>query len=306
MLHAMRKVVYSPAYECDIGPHVFPTRKYRLVIEALLAAGTTRAAAIAQPEPVTRQALERVHSGSYLDDFFALRATPRILQSELPITAAIRDAAILAAGGTLLAARHALADGAAVHVGGGFHHAMPGHAEGFCYINDIAVAIRCLQAEGRIRRAAVLDTDVHQGNGTARIFQGDATVFTFSIHQENNYPLKERSDWDIGLDDGTGDDEYLGCLEPAVNRILDAEAPDLVIAVAGADPYHDDLLGGLGLSRRGLERRDQLVAAACAARGIALTGVLAGGYARQPQDTVAIHVATAAAILGRESKPGPR
>ena len=301
----MRAVVYSPAYECDIGAHVFPTRKYRLVVEALLATGAVPAPALVGPEAVARSVLERVHTGRYLDDFLALRATARVARSELPITAAIRDAAILAAGGTLLAARRALADGAAMHIGGGFHHAMPDHAEGFCYINDIAVAIRALQAEGRITRAAVIDTDVHQGNGTARIFQGDASVFTFSIHQEHNYPLKEHSDWDIGLDDGTGDDEYLMHLEDAVPRILDGERPELVIAVAGADPYRDDLLGGLALSRDGLQRRDRLVAGACAARGIPVVGVLAGGYARDPRDTVAIHVATAHAIL-HQKEPGPR
>jgi len=300
----MRAVVYSPLYECDIGPHVFPTRKYRLVMQRLLDSGAISPAAIVAPEAVPRSRLESVHTSAYLDDFFALRSTPRILQSELPLTTAIRDAAIAAAGGTLAAARRALADGAAMHVGGGFHHAMPDHAEGFCYLNDIAIAIRALQAEGRIERAVVIDTDVHQGNGTARIFQGDASVFTFSIHQENNYPLKEQSDWDIGLADDAGDAEYLARLSDAVPRILDAERPDLVIMVAGADPYGEDLLGGLALSLDGLRHRDALAVAACAARGIPIAGVLAGGYARRVEDTIAIHTATCLEVLAAGDRRG--
>jgi acetoin utilization deacetylase AcuC-like enzyme len=293
----MRALVYSPLYECDIGPHVFPTRKYRLVIEALSGGGALAPAEIVAPELADRPQLERAHTAAYLDDLLALRATPRVLRSELPITAPIRDAAILAAGGTIVAARRALEDGAAMHVGGGFHHAMPDHAEGFCYLNDVAIAVRALQAERRIERAAVIDTDVHQGNGTARIFQGDSSVFTFSIHQENNYPIKETSDWDIGLDDGVGDAEYLAHLAAAVPRILDAHRPDLVFMVAGADPYRDDLLGGLALTVDGLYERDRLVVAACAARRIPIVGVLAGGYARHIQDTVGIHAGTARAVL---------
>jgi acetoin utilization deacetylase AcuC-like enzyme len=293
----MRKIVSSPRYECDIGPHVFPTEKYRLVVEFLLAAGHVVPAQIDVPAPADRRQLEPVHTPAYLDDFLALRPTPRVLRSELPITAPIRDGALLAAGGTLLAARHALRDGAAMHVGGGFHHAMPDHAEGFCYIHDVAVATRVLQDEGAVQRVAVIDTDVHQGNGTARIFQDDPSVFTFSIHQENNYPVKERSDWDIGLDDGVEDAEYLARLGEATVAILDRETPQIVFMVAGADPYEDDLLGGLALTRRGLEQRDRLVVEACAARRIPVVGVVAGGYARQLTDTVAIHAATARAVL---------
>ncbi len=293
----MRTVVYSPRYECDIGPHVFPTRKYRLVMERLLAEGLVSPDSVRAPEPASRRVLELVHTRDYLDDLFELRPTPRVLLSELPITAAILDAAILGAGGSVLAARCALDDGAAMHIGGGLHHAMPGHAEGFCYLNDIAIAIRALQDEGRIARAAVIDTDVHQGNGTARIFRGDKSVFTFSIHQENNYPIKERSDLDIGLDDGTGDEEYLALLGDAVPRILDDHRPDLVVMAAGADPYREDQLGGLSLTIEGLRRRDRLVVAHCARRGIPIAGTLAGGYARRVEDTVTIHVNTVMEVL---------
>ena len=294
----MLSVVHSPRYECDIGPHVFPTQKFRLVVERLIADGAIDRPQILEPEPVTRADLELVHTGDYIDDFLALRPTPRVLRSELPITAAIRDAALLAAGGTLLAARRALAEGACMHIGGGYHHAMPGHAEGFCYLNDIAVALRCLQRDGKLHRAAVIDTDVHQGNGTARIFQADAAVFTFSIHQENNYPVKERSDLDLGLPDGTGDELYLEILEGAVTTILDQHRPELVLMVAGADPFAEDQLGGLRLSLEGLRRRDASVLAACALRGIPVVGLLAGGYARREQDTVRIHANTALEVLG--------
>jgi len=292
----MRWVVYSPAYECDIGPHVFPTVKYRLVLEQLLASGVVTRDQILEPEPVDRAALERVHTRVYVDDLLALRSTARVLRSELPITAAIRDAAILAAGGTALAARRALECGAAMHVGGGFHHAMPDHAEGFCYVNDVAVAIRVLQSEGRIARAAVVDTDVHQGNGTARMFLEDHSVWTFSIHQENNYPIKERSDHDIGLDDGTGDEAYLAALATAVPRALETR-PELVFMVAGVDPYVEDLLGGLALTMEGLERRDRLVVDACARAGVPVVGLLAGGYARRTADTVTAHANTTRAVL---------
>lgn len=293
----MSWVVWSARYECDIGPHIFPTQKFRLTLERLLAAGDITRAQLLEPEPIEPAQLALVHTPIYLADFLALRPSQRVLRSELPITADIRDAYLLAAGGTLLAARRALADGAAMHLGGGYHHAMPGHAEGFCYVNDIAVAIRVLQREQRIERAAVIDTDVHQGNGTAVVFQGDPKVFTFSIHQEHNYPLKERSDWDIGLEDGTGDAEYLAELEPAVLQILETHAPELVIMVAGADPYREDQLGGLGLTLDGLARRDRLVVDACAARGIPVVGLMAGGYARQLGDTIEVHANTARVVL---------
>jgi acetoin utilization deacetylase AcuC-like enzyme len=293
----MRAVVYSPAYECDIGEHVFPTAKYPLVLQRLLEDGLVQPAEVVEPEVPERRLLELVHTPAYLDDFLALRPTRRVMLSELPISAEIRAASLLAAGGTLLAARHALTGGAAMHVGGGFHHAMPDHAEGFCYLNDVAVALRVLQHEGAVRRAAVIDTDVHQGNGTARIFQEDTGVFTFSIHQENNYPIKERSDWDLGLDDGTGDEAYLALLGDALPKILDRVSPQLVIMVAGADPYREDLLGGLALTIEGLQARDRLIVQACAARQVPIVGVLAGGYARLLADTVAIHVNTTREVL---------
>lgn len=291
-------IVHSPSYACDIGPHVFPTAKYRLVVEALARDGVLAQTPVLEPEPATRTMLQRAHEDAYLGDLESLRISERTASSELPLSRDIVRAYVLAAGGTTLAAREALGAGVAVHVGGGFHHASPGHAEGFCYINDLAVAIRTLQAEGRIGRAAVVDLDVHQGNGTARIFADDDSVFTLSIHQENNYPVpKAVSDLDIGLEDGADDETYDAALSLALEKVW-AFAPELVLYVAGADPYVDDQLGGLALTFDGLERRDRRVIEGCATRGIPFAIALAGGYARRTEDTVRIHARTASLALG--------
>ncbi len=278
-------VVHSPKYECDIGPHVFPTRKFRLIRERLMADGDITAADIVEPHPATREQLLLVHTAAYLDDLAALRDTPRTHWSELPLTHAI----VLACEGTTLASRHALERGAAVHLGGGYHHAFADKAEGFCYLNDLAVAIRALQRDGALTRAAVVDLDVHQGNGTAKVFEGDGDVFTLSIHQENNYPVpKQHSDLDVGLPDGTGDDAYLAALDQALAPVW-AHRPELVLYQAGADPYVNDMLGGLALTLDGLAARDARVLDGCAARGIPVVVTLGGGYAREVEDTVRIH-----------------
>lgn len=289
--------VHSARYEVDIGAHVFPVVKYRLLRESLIGDGLARDSDFAEPEMPSREALLRVHTAQYIDDLAHLRRTHRTLASELPLTRAIVDGFTLAAGGSILAARHAIAAGAALHIGGGLHHAFADHAEGFCYVNDVAVAIRALAAEGAIARAAVIDCDLHQGNGTARIFAESPEVFTYSIHQENNYPVKERSDLDVGLDDGAGDEEYLAILERDVPRILDEQKPDLVFYLAGADPFVEDTLGGLALTRAGLRERDRRVVAWCRERGVPVAGALAGGYARFAADTIAIHRATAEEFL---------
>jgi acetoin utilization deacetylase AcuC-like enzyme len=199
------------------------------------------------------------------------------------------DASFLCAGGSILAARRAIARGAAVNLGGGFHHAFPDHGEGFCVFNDIAISIREAQAGGLIRRAAVIDVDVHHGNGTAAIFRDDPSVFTFSIHEEQNYPaVKPPSDRDVGLDSGTHGGPYLAALRKYVPEILDRHRPELVAYVAGADPYDQDQLGGLKLTRADLRERDRIVFGESAARGIPVVAFLAGGYAMRVEDTVAI------------------
>lgn len=285
-------LVWSAGYHCDIGVHVFPVEKYRLVVGALESAGDLAAAEVLEPPPASRELLALAHDPEYLDDLEALRWTARTMYSELPLDADIVRAFSLAASGTTLAAREALARGAVAHVGGGLHHAYAGHAEGFCYINDLAVAVRALRREGRVERAAVVDLDVHQGNGTAHIFRDEPEVFTLSLHQERNYPVpKERGDLDVGLEDGTGDAAYLAALDAALERVW-AHRPEIVLYQAGADPYRDDQLGGLALTLEGLEARDARVLEGCAARGIPVVTTLGGGYAHRVEDTVRIHAAT--------------
>jgi acetoin utilization deacetylase AcuC-like enzyme len=277
---------------------VFPTAKYEGVFRALVASGDLAddAAAFAPPT-TTRALLAAAHDDAYLDDLEALRWTPRTQYSELPLTREVVDAFALAASGTTQAARLALQHGAAAHLGGGLHHAYAGHAEGFCYINDLAVAARTLLNEARVRRIAVVDLDVHQGNGTADIFRDDPAVFTLSVHQENNYPTpKAHSDLDLGLADGTGDDAYLKSLAPALERVW-AFAPELVLYQAGADPFEHDQLGGLKLTFSGLEARDRAVIDGCARRGIPVVTTLGGGYAHRLEDTVRIHATTSRLAL---------
>ncbi len=299
-------VVHSPGYHCDIGAHVFPMEKYGLLRQRLVDAGDVAGDAFLEPGPASREDLLRVHTAEYVDDLEQLRWTLRTMSSELPLTDDIVRAYRLAAGGTTLAAREALARNFGVNLGGGFHHAYPDHAEGFCYLNDIAVAIRTLQHEGRVRRAAVVDCDVHQGNGTARAFRGDDTVFTLSLHQQRNYPMpKEPGDLDVGLEDGTGDAEYLEQLERALERVWDA-APEVVIYQAGADTYREDQLGGLGLTLEGLEARDRMVLEGCARRGVPVAVTLGGGYARRLDDTVQIHLATCRQAFLLARGEGPR
>jgi acetoin utilization deacetylase AcuC-like enzyme len=290
-------VVHSPEYFCDIGPHVFPVEKFARVRAHLVNGRQIEAGDVVAPSVASREDLLRAHTPEYLDDLDALRWTHRTRMSELPLTAEIVRAYRLAAGGTTLAARGALERGCGINLGGGFHHASADQAEGFCYLNDLSVAVRVLQHEGRIRRAAVVDLDVHQGNGTALIFRGDESVFTLSVHQEMNYPIpKEASTLDVGLDDRTGDEEYLRRLDPALEAVW-SFGPEIVLYQAGADPYVEDQLGGLALTRAGLEARDRRVLDGCARRGIPAVVTLGGGYARRLEDTVAIHAATCRVAL---------
>lgn len=292
-------VVHSHRYRCDIGRHVFPVAKYALVRERLVAAGDIADGDVLEPLPAPRADLELVHTPAYLDDLEELRWTPRTMPSELPLARDIVEAYVLAAGGTTLAAREALRRGAGVHLGGGFHHAFADRAEGFCYVNDLAVAIRALRRDGLVGRAAVIDLDVHQGNGTARLFADDPHTFTLSLHQESNYPgIKERSDLDVGLPNGIDDRGYLEALAPALERVW-AFAPEIVLYQAGADPYADDQLGGLALSIAGLAERDRRVIDGAASRGVPVVVTLGGGYARSVEDTVRIHVATCRLAIER-------
>jgi len=284
-------VVHSPGYYANIGLHVFPMEKFALVRKEIVRRGLLADSEILEPVPATAEQVLRVHEPEYVEKL--RRGTLSELEEallELPYSKELVDASFLCAGGSILAARSALERGAAVNLGGGFHHAFPDHGEGFCVLNDVAIAVRELTSTGAIRRAAVIDLDVHQGNGTAAIFRNDPDVFTFSIHEEDNYPAeKPPSDQDIGLDSGTAGPEYLAALEHWVPRILDGHHPELVAYVAGADPYREDQLGRLQLTRDDLRMRDRLVFEPAASRAIPVAAFFAGGYARDLEDTVGIH-----------------
>jgi acetoin utilization deacetylase AcuC-like enzyme len=287
------RIAYSPRYHVDLGAHVFRVEKYARVVAELRARGIATEATLVEPQPAGWDELELVHTPSYLAKVRAGRLTTSdVAQLELPWSAEGVEAFRLMTGGTILAARMALEDGLSGQIGGGLHHAFPDHGEGFCMFNDVAVATRVLHHEGRLRRVVVLDCDVHQGNGTAAIFARDPDVFTISMHQTHNYPAeKPPSGLDIELADGTGDEEYLARLETALAAAL-AHRPELVFYLAGADPYFDDQLGGLALTRDGLRARDSRVLSRLRREGVPTVVTLAGGYAHRLEDTVAIHVAT--------------
>jgi acetoin utilization deacetylase AcuC-like enzyme len=288
------KLVYHERYDLNLGAHVFPSQKFRLIAEALLAEGIATKADFLGPEPASDEDILRVHTADWVRKLKtgALTAS-EVMKLEVPYSPELVEAVWLAAGGTILAAQSALRDGFGANLGGGFHHAYPGHGEGFCAIHDVAVAIRRLQADKAVRKAMVVDTDVHHGNGTAAIFAGDESVFTISIHQENNYPPhKPPSNIDLNMWDRADDVEYLGELIPVVQKSLDEFRPDIVFYVGGADPFCEDQLGGLSLTKRGLSERDRKVFEEVRRRGIPVATTLAGGYARRVEDTVRIHVNT--------------
>jgi len=275
---------------------VFPTRKYDLI------AGRVGGPFV-EPEPAAWDELALVHTPEYLAKMRDGTMTDDdIAQLELPWSREMVDAFRLMTGGTIHAARmacgfaagsrqSAVASPVVVHIGGGLHHAFPNHGEGFCPFNDVAVAARVLQQNG-IERIAVVDLDVHHGNGTAFIFESDPRVFTFSMHQQHNYPMwKPRGSLDIGLPDGAGDETFMRELDRGLPQTM-AHRPQCVFYLAGADPYEDDQLGGMRLTREGLRLRDRRVIEAARTAGVPLVVVLAGGYARRVDDTVAIHCAT--------------
>ena len=288
------KVVYHPNYDLNLGPHVFPSQKFRLIQLMLLRDEIAGPEDFVLPEEATNSDLLRVHTAEWLGKLRNGTLTPgEIMKLEVPYSPELARAVWLAAGGSILAGQLALRHGFGCNLGGGFHHAFANHGEGFCAIHDVAVAIRRLQADGAIRKAMVVDTDVHHGNGTAHIFRDDATVYTISIHQLNNYPAhKPASDVDLNLADRVEDDEYLETLMPVVSESLEKFRPDIIFYVGGADPYCEDQLGGLMLTKKGLKERDKRVFAEARKRGVPVATTLAGGYARMVEDTVRIHVNT--------------
>ena len=287
------KVAYSVRYAIDIGPHVFLTEKYHRVHDRLLATPLPGLEAVVEPQAASWDQLALVHTDEYLEKVRTLSlSSEEIVELELPLTEPIVEGFRLMTGGTLTAARLALTNGLAFHIGGGFHHAFANHGEGFCLFNDVVVALEVLRQEGAVSRGAVVDLDVHHGNGTAMIYGRDPSVFTFSMHEQHNYPVfKPRGSLDIGLPAGTDDTTYLARLETALPQVV-AHEPDLVFYLAGADPFEDDQLGNLKLTKNGLRERDRLVLRTLRAAGCSIVIVPAGGYARQLDDTVDIHVAT--------------
>ncbi|MDH4129212.1 MAG: histone deacetylase, partial [Spirochaetota bacterium] len=241
-------------------------------------------------------------SSEYLDDLLNLRNTNRTIYSELPLNKEIVERFILATSGTILACKLALDNQYAINLSGGFHHAFPDHAEGFCYINDVAVTCAKLINERLVSKILIVDLDLHQGNGTAVAFKNDSRVFTFSMHQDSCYPKKEMSDCDIGLADFTDDITYLTILKSALDKLFIKEKPEFIFYLAGADPYYKDQLGSLKLTFDGLMKRDNLVIEKCLLNNIPLAIVVAGGYAENPNDTVQIHYNTCLVLKECERK----
>ncbi|HMJ23773.1 MAG TPA: histone deacetylase [Terriglobales bacterium] len=315
------KLIYSDDYYLPIGTHVFPADKYRRVHDQLLASAVADPSDFVSPLPASDQDILLVHTPQYVHKLkTGTLSSSEEMQMEIPYSPELVRAFWLAAGGSILAAEHALRDRVAINIGGGFHHAFPDHGEGFCMIHDVAVAIRRMQRDEKIRTAMTVDCDVHHGNGTAAIFASARTasdplpssaastigsvtakmrhahagdVFTISLHQHNNYPAwKPHSSIDVDLPDGIGDDDYLAWLDNALSSGLRQFTPELICYIAGADPYREDQLGGLALSLEGLQRRDELVFRVARARNIPVMVTYAGGYARKIQGTVTIHCNT--------------
>ena len=327
------KLIYSDGYYLPIGQHVFPAQKYRLIYQRLISTGLAEQADFLEPKPAADKDILLVHTSEYVYRLqYGMLSAAEELQMEIPYSEELVDAFWLAAGGSILAANQALQDRVAFNIGGGFHHAFPNHGEGFCMIHDVAVAIRRMQKDGKIKRAMTVDCDVHQGNGTAAIFGNRQTVarslpswgatvpevtktsvaqadkeedkekedvFTISLHQANNYPMiKPPSSIDVNLPDHTTDDQYLAWLDNALSSGLRQFTPDLLCYVAGADPYKDDQLGGLDLTIEGLKKRDEMVFQAARAKDIPVMVTYAGGYAKNVEDTITIHCNTIAAAKG--------
>lgn len=288
------QVFYSDKYSLPLGEHVFPAAKYRLTKQRLLEQAICAEADFVEPARALDEEIALVHTPEYIDKLKHGRfSDAELTRMEVPYSAALVEAFRVAAGGTIAACRQALRGSCAVTLCGGFHHAFPDHGEGFCLINDVAVAIRTLQRSDLMRRALTVDCDVHHGNGTAEVFRQDPSVFTLSIHQRDNYPyIKPPSDIDIHLEDRTCDETYLLRLGQGLASALGAFRPDLIVYLAGADPYEQDQLGGLALTMEGLRRRDRLVFETARNAGIPVAVTLAGGYARKVDDTIAIHVNT--------------
>jgi acetoin utilization deacetylase AcuC-like enzyme len=292
------RIFYSPYYYADIGEgHVFPIKKFELVRDKLLSEGVISPDEIVEPEPANDEDVLLVHTDDYISRLKAGTLTAKeIRRLGLPWSKSLVRRSFLATSGTINAARHALANDVASNLAGGTHHAFPDRGEGFCVLNDVAVAVRVLRRERLARKFLIIDCDVHQGNGTAFIFKDDESVFTFSMHGAKNYPLfKEISNLDLELADGTRDEEFLEILQESLPRVF-LHDPDIVFYLGGADPFENDKLGRLKISMNGLRRRDEIVLETARERGVPIVTVMSGGYAADINDTVEIHCNTIRAV----------
>lgn len=293
------RVFYTPRYYAYIGDnHIFPIRKFELVRERLLADKTLSPEHLVEPEPASIADVLLVHTEDYITRLCQGTLTPGELRRlGLPWSESLVERSFYATGGTICAAREALDQGIASNLAGGTHHAFPERGEGFCVLNDVAVAVQVLRRDRLARRVAIVDCDVHQGNGTATIFANDNDVFTFSMHAAKNYPLfKARSSLDIELPDGTGDDVYLDQLKNRLPAVFEHQ-PEIVFYLGGADPFVRDRLGRLSLSIEGLRQRDAYVLRECRDRMIPIVTVMSGGYGENVDDTVEIHCNTIRSVV---------
>ena len=300
------KVFYSDQFVLPLPEgHRFPMKKYSMLRERVERDGTCRPVELRVPHPVTDEEILRAHEPGYLEKVVAGTLTDKEMRRiGFPWSERMVERSRRASGGTLGACRAALEEGLAVNLAGGTHHAFADRGEGFCIFNDSAIAPRALRAEDLVNRVVVLDTDVHQGNGTASILHGDPNVFTFSIHGAKNYPFhKEESDLDVPLPDGADDEAFLAALSGALDLVLDSATWELAIFLAGADPFENDKLGRLRVTKDGLAERDRMVLKGCRERSIPVAVTMAGGYATRVEDTVDIHFQTierAASMLASE------
>jgi len=306
------RLFYCDTFVLPLPPgHRFPMAKYAMLRDRVMEAGLGVAGRMQVPPGATDEELATVHDPDYLRRVReGTLSTQEIRRMGFPWSPGLVERSRRSVGGTIQASRAALEDGVAVNLSGGTHHAFSDRGEGFCVFNDVAVAARVMQREGRARRIVVLDLDVHQGNGTAAIFAGDPSVFTLSVHGANNFPFrKEKSDLDLELPDGSGDELFLEAAEEGVTAALSASEAGLAFYLAGADPYEGDRLGRLQVSKPGLSRRDEIVFRLCRGARVPVAVVMGGGYAPRIEDTVDIHLATVRAAERHQRewhRPGAR
>lgn len=298
-------IVYSEKYELSLDPHPWHTSKYRHTLDILKRKGMVSESQILEAPMAEDSDILRVHSFEYYNKLYTLDfSEEEIEHAEIPLTHEVVDLFWRMTGGTVLASQHALEDGICVHLGGGFHHAYPSHASGFCLLNDIAISLSALLDQGAIRTAAVIDCDLHQGDGTARIFQDDPRVSTLSIHQQDAFPsFKQRSNIDIELPGGTGDEEYLAALDKALAALFaDGRQFDFIHYQSGVDPYFGDLLGRFRLSEEGLRERDRRVISTVLEKRIPMVITLGGGYTARPEEVARLHANTVIEALLAEQQ----